>query len=100
MQKSKQLQRLTKENLQWLKEQGFLYVLIKGYAPERKIDHIGLDHFILTPVKELPVEDGAKGIYADIDSEILADWARSSGAGIEAFIDGYSSLQNPAGDVS
>lgn len=79
--------RLTLHGLQQLKDQGFRFVLVKGYTPDRRFDYIELNHFKLVPVKELPQDPGQKEIYAPIDSEILLDWAGSPDSGIKAFIE-------------
>jgi len=78
--------RLTAQNLQELKDLGFHFVLIKGYTPGWRSDHIELNQFILVPVKQLPEDPAEKEIYEPIDSEILLDWATSTDGGTEAFI--------------
>ena len=87
MAKSKSAVRLTDQTLKELKDKGFQYVLIKGYAPDRRNAYIELNHVILLPVMELPVEPGEQEIFAPIDSEILLDWANSSDDGFEAYIE-------------
>ena len=82
--------KLTDKSLQELKDKGFQYVLIKGYTPAQKNDHIELNQFILVPVRELPDSPGDKEIFAPIDSDVLAYWADPSIGGIEAFIDLHS----------
>jgi hypothetical protein len=79
--------KLTDKTLQELKDKGFLYVLIKGYTPAQRNDHIELNGFILVPVRELPDGPGEKEIFAPIDSEVLACWAEPSDDGIEAYIE-------------
>lgn len=78
--------RLTKQTLQDLKDQGFQYVLIKGYSLSRRPDFIELNSFKLTPVKELPLDPALKEIYAPLDSEILLSWATPDSE-IEAYIE-------------
>lgn len=87
MAKSKSAVRLTNQSLKQLKDKGFQYVLVKGYAPDRRNSYIELNHVILVPVMELPVKPSEQEIFAPIDSEILMDWANSSDEGFEAFID-------------
>jgi len=87
MAQSKSTVRLTAQTLQQLKDKGFQFVIVKGYTPDRRLDHIQLNHFILTPVVELPTEPGEKEIYAPIDSEVLADWADTSDGSFEAYIE-------------
>lgn len=79
--------RLTHQTLQELKDKGFRYVLVKGYIPDRRHAYIELNHFVLVPVTELPVDPGKKEIYAPIDSEILLDWANSMDGGVVAYIE-------------
>lgn len=79
--------RLTDQTLQDLKDKGFQYVIIKGYTPDRRLDHIQLNHFVLMPVVELPTEPGEKEIYAPIDSEVLSDWAGTTDGSFEAYIE-------------
>lgn len=79
--------RLTEKTLQQLKDKGFLYVLIKGYSLSRKPDYIELNSFMLTPVKELPIDPADKEIFAPVDSEILLEWASPENDSIEAFIE-------------
>jgi hypothetical protein len=78
--------RLTEKTLQELKDKGFQFVIVKGYTPERRLDHIQLNYFTLVPLKELPTGPGEKEIYAPIDSEVLAEWANLSD-GFEAYIE-------------
>ena len=87
MAKSKSPIRLTYQILQELKEQGFQYVLVKGYDLSRRLDYIQLTHFTLVPVRELPLEPGEKEIYAPIDSEELAEWASSRDEDYAAYIE-------------
>lgn len=86
MTKSKSSVKLTRKTLQELKDNGFLYVLVKGYTLDRCVDHIQLNHFTLLPVRELPSEPGKKGIYAPLDSEVLSEWASFDDNGPDAFI--------------
>ena len=79
--------KLTDKTLQELKDRGFLYVLIKGYTPAQRKDHIELNHFILVPVRQLPEDPAEKEIFAPIDSEVLAYWAQLSTGGIVAYIE-------------
>jgi hypothetical protein len=86
MPKNKSAARLTRQTLQELKDKGFLFVLVRSYTLDRRVDYIQMNHFALKPVRELPSDPGEMGIYAPIDSEILLDWAEG-GRGIQAFID-------------
>lgn len=79
--------RLTDQTLQELKDKGYQYVIVKGYTPDRRLDHIQLNHFILVPVKQLPTEPGEKEIYAPIDSEVLLDWVSDVNPTFEAYIE-------------
>lgn len=79
--------KLTDTTLQELKDKGFLYVLVKGYTPAQRNDHIELNQFILVPVRQLPEAPGEKEIFAPIDSDVLAYWAHLSDNEIEAYID-------------
>jgi hypothetical protein len=87
MEKNKALTRLTGKVLQDLIDKGFRYMLIKEYSPGRHLDHIQLNHFVLLPVRDLPLDPADKEIYAPIDSEILLDWANSTDHGFKAFIE-------------
>lgn len=78
--------RLTQKILLQLKENGFQYVLVKGYSPGKKMDWIELNAFKLKPVKELPEDPAEKEIFAPVDSEILLEWAAPEN-NIEAFIE-------------
>jgi len=79
--------RLTKQSLQQLKDNGFLYVLIKGYTRDGRVDYIELDYFTLIPVKSLPDDPGKKEIYEPIDSTILVGWASSPDEDLKIFIE-------------
>jgi hypothetical protein len=70
--------RLTLTRLQKLKEQGFRFVLVKGYSLNRRSDYIELNHWMLEPVVQLPEDPARKEIYEPIDSEILLEWASSA----------------------
>ena len=83
---SKSPVRLTKQSLQHLKDSGFLYVLIKGYTRDNRVDYIELDHFNLIPVKSLPEDPNKKGIYEPIDSSILTGWASFPDEDLKIFI--------------
>jgi len=87
MRNYKNSDRLTVKRLQELKDQGFRFVLIKGYALDRRADYIELNHFSLLPVKELPEDPAQKEIFEPIDSEILMEWASSLDTGVTAYID-------------
>jgi len=78
--------RLTATRLQKLKDQGFRFVLIKGYSLNKRSDYIELNHWVLVPVMQLPEDPAQKEIYEPIDSEILLEWANATD-GILAFIE-------------
>ena len=82
--KSSIRRKLTDQSLQELKDKGFQYVLVKTYTPDRHLDHIQLNHFILVPVMQLPTDPG---IYAPIDSEVLLEWVSSIDTAFEAYIE-------------
>jgi len=84
---SKSPVRLTKQSLQHLKDKGFLYVLIKGYTRDGRVDYIELDYFTLIPVKSLPDDPNKKEIYEPIDSTILVGWASSPDESLKIFIE-------------
>ncbi|MBS1664605.1 MAG: hypothetical protein JST68_26405 [Bacteroidetes bacterium] len=77
---------LTKQTLQELKERGFRFVLIKGYAVDRQVDYIQLNHFTLVPVVELPQDPAEKEIFEPIDSDILEEWV-SDPENIRAYVE-------------
>ena len=79
--------KLTKQNLQELKEKGYLYVLVKGYTTDRRIDYIEPNHIILIPVKGLSSDPTKKGIYEPIDSPILSQWAQFPDVGVQVLIE-------------
>jgi hypothetical protein len=79
--------RLTATRLQKLKDQGFRFVLIKGYSLNKRSDYIELNHWVLVPVMQLPEDPAQKEIYEPIDSEILLEWASCSPDGVEAYIE-------------
>ena len=79
--------RLTQQSLQHLKDSGFRFVLIKGYTTDRRQDYIELKYFTLIPVRDLPEDPNKKEIYEPIDSNILADWARSPDEGLKVVIE-------------
>jgi hypothetical protein len=83
--------RLTSQAIKVLQELGYQYMVIKGYTPDRRNDHIELNHFMLEPVKQLSEEPGQTGIFAPIDSDIIRDWANQADDGVIAFIEGYPS---------
>ena len=78
--------RLTAARLQKLKDQGFRFVLIKGYSLNKRSDYIELNHWVLVPVMQLPEDPAQKEIYEPIDSEILLEWANSPD-GIQAYLE-------------
>ncbi|HUB60231.1 MAG TPA: hypothetical protein VL978_06010 [Puia sp.] len=78
--------RLTRQSLEKLKEGGYRFVLVESYTVDRRPEHIELNHFLLKPVKELPLA-GDWGIFEPIDSHILSEWADHPDNGIKAFID-------------
>lgn len=87
MKKSKSDNRLTRERLQQLKDNGFRFVLIKGYTTDRRVDYTELNYFTLVPVKSLPEDPNQKEIYEPIDSEILMEWASFPDNGAKVFIE-------------
>jgi SAM-dependent methyltransferase len=88
--------RLTAQNLQILKAQGFRFVLVKGVTGDRRTDYITFSHFTLTPVKELPGETARKEIFEPIDSEILLQWANCQDDRVAVYIENQAS--EPATD--
>ncbi|HVU98602.1 MAG TPA: hypothetical protein VHE34_25445 [Puia sp.] len=78
--------RLTAARLQKLKDEGFRFVLIKGYSLNKRSDYIELNHWVLAPVMQLPEDPAQKEIYEPIDSEILLEWANSPDD-VQAFIE-------------
>lgn len=86
MAKNKSRIRLTNRTLQALKDNGYQFVLVKGYGFNQHPDYLQLNYFTLVPVKTLPQEPGEKEIYAPIDSEVLTEWANSPDNELEAYI--------------
>lgn len=79
--------KLTKDSLQHLKDNGFKYVLVKGYTVDRCRDYIELNNIILTPVKNLSKDPEKKGIFEPIESKILSDWAENPKSGVKVVIE-------------
>ncbi len=79
--------RLTPQSLQFLKDRGFRFVLIKGYTTDRRQDYIELNYFTLVPVKDLSDDPNKKEIYEPIDSTILMAWALSPDEGLKVIIE-------------
>lgn len=61
--------------LEQLKEQGYKYFQIKGYANDNKFDYIQPKYLILIPYKKLPEKPNDIEIYESIDSDIFSSWA-------------------------
>lgn len=78
---------MTRQSLQRLKDSGYRFVLIKGYALGRQEDYIELSYFTLIPVMELPDDPNKKEIYEPIDSTILMEWASFPDEGLKVIIE-------------
>jgi hypothetical protein len=87
MEYPKSAMRLTKQSLRKLKDNGFRFVLIKGYTIDRRMDYIDLKYFTLTPVKDLSDDPNKKGIYEPIDSPLLTEWASCPDQGANVIIE-------------
>ena len=79
--------RLTLEQLQKLKDQGFRFVLVKGFTTDGRLDYIEPRFLLLVPIKELSDDPAEKEIYEPINSKLLEDWANSPNEGIEILIE-------------
>ena len=78
--------RLTAQNLQKLKDNGFQYVLVEGFTRDKRLEYVDPSFLLLTPVKDLPEDIKEKGIFESINSTILKDWAEFPDEGIEVLI--------------
>ena len=87
MQRNKIPHRLTRQSLEKLKADGYRFVLVKSYSIGRAPDYLEMNDFILTPVRELPVNRGEMEIFEPVDSDILSDWVDRADSGIKAFIE-------------
>lgn len=76
---------LTSRTLEQLKQKGYLYVQIRGLTIDNHYDYIEPSKLILIPMRELPADPAKKDIYAAIDSDVLASWARD-GYGVWIFV--------------
>lgn len=87
MQKNKLPHRLTRQSLEKLKADGYRFVLVRSYTIARATDYLEMNDFMLTPVRDLPVNRGEMEIFEPIDSDILRDWVDHADYGIKAFIE-------------
>ena len=92
MEHSTSAARLTKQSLQYLKDSGYRFVLVRGYTRDRRVDYIELSYFTLIPVKELSEDPNKKGIYEPIDSPILMEWANFPDERVRVIIEAEPSV--------
>jgi hypothetical protein len=79
--------RLTLPVLQDLKDKGFRYVLVKEYDVDTRLGFVAMNFFTLVPVRSLPHDPAFKGIYEEIESDILLEWAMGGDQGIKVFVE-------------
>jgi hypothetical protein len=72
--------------LEMLKSKGFLYVQIKGFTSDKRLDYMEPRFILLVPIMALPDEPGKIEIYESISSKLLQDWATHPGSGMEVLI--------------
>jgi hypothetical protein len=72
--------------LEKLKHNGFLYVQIKGFTSDKRLDYMEPRYLVLIPMKELPADPGKIEIYESIDSKLLVDWATHSQDGMDVLV--------------
>ncbi len=57
-----------------LESEGYKYFQVKGFTIDKHYEYVDPYYILLVPVKSLPVEQGKKGIYESLKSEILQKW--------------------------
>jgi hypothetical protein len=72
--------------LEVLKNKGFLYVQIKGFTSDKRLDYMEPRYLLLVPMVALPDEPGKVEIYESINSKLLQEWAANPGNGMEILI--------------
>jgi hypothetical protein len=72
--------------LETLRNKGFLYVQIKGFTSDKRLDYMEPRYLLLIPMMALPDEPGKIEIYESIDSKLLQEWAAHPGNGMEVLI--------------
>jgi hypothetical protein len=78
--------RLTPQYLQKLKDSGFLYMQIKSYSRDHRLDFITPHYFILTPIKHFSSDPVHQEIYEPIGSGILTEWSENDEGGIAVLV--------------
>ena len=76
----------TLATLEALKTKGFLYVQIKGFTSDKRLDYMEPRYLLLVPLMALPDEPGKVEIYESINSRLLQEWAADPGNGMEVLI--------------
>ena len=79
--------------IEQLKEKGYKFLQIKGYAHNNRIDYIQPYYLMLIPFKEFPKDPHDIEIYEPTNSEILSSWADDEmGVKVMVFHDNRSCL--------
>ena len=61
--------------LDWMKEDGYKYVQVKGYTHDKRLDYMEPHYLVLVPLKKLSQNGMDIEIYEPITSNILLSWA-------------------------
>mgnify|MGYP001554104728 CR=1 FL=1 len=61
--------------LDWMKEDGYKYVQVKGYTRDKRLDYMEPRYLVLVPLKRLSQNGMDIEIYEPITSNILLSWA-------------------------
>jgi hypothetical protein len=77
---------LTVKVLEDLKENGFQYVKVNAFTCNRREDHIAPQYIVLIPIKDLPKQTNATGIYEPLNSELLQSWASNPDIGASVYV--------------
>jgi hypothetical protein len=72
--------------LEKLKQEGFMYVQVKGFNIDWHLDYLSPRYLMLIPIRELPNDQDKKEIYEPIHSSILSEWASDDGGEVEIMI--------------
>ena len=78
---------LTNEALLDLKEKGYKYLQVQGYTLDHHLEYVEPHYLMLVPVKDFSDNRAKMGIYEDISSETVVNWANNSNEeGFEIFL--------------
>jgi hypothetical protein len=69
---------LSFEALARLQKKGYRYLQVQGFTLDHHPEYVEPHYLMLVPIKDLSANGEKMGIYEDINSELIKEWAKTS----------------------